>query len=53
MVRRFLLITGLLLLPECGGPPQPALHPDAETITAAVEHAQAQVDGPAAREEQE
>ena len=25
MVRRFRLITGLLLLPGCGGPPQPTL----------------------------
>ena len=53
MVRRFLLITGLLLLPGCGGPPQPTLQPDADTIIAAVEHAQAQADGPAQREAQE
>jgi hypothetical protein len=53
MVRRFLVITGLLLLPGCGGPPQPTLQPDADTVTAAVAHAQAQVDGPAHGEESE
>ena len=53
MVRRFLLITGLLVLPGCGGPPQPTFQPDADTIMAAVERAQAQADGPARREEQE
>ena len=53
MVRRFLLITGLLLLPSCGGPPQPTLQPDADTLIAAVERAQAQVDRPDQEEEQQ
>lgn len=46
MLRRFLLITGLLLLPGCGESPKPSFHPDAQTIEQAVQHAQAQADGP-------
>ena len=47
---RYVLLLTLALLPGCAERPQPTPHADGDTITRAVEHAQAQVDRPGQRE---
>ena len=49
MFRHLFLLT-LALLPGCAEPRAPAFHPDGDTVTRAVERAQAEVDRPRRQE---